>query len=210
MSPLEQQKAKQDGVFSKALREASNAFVQMGAHPRTLLHHSRRNDLIEQAIAKLQILKREGDAYHQLGQPAVKAASESIQDKSLEDDSKLEHVGFVKVDDAPVSYATLVFSDDDNGKFSLGINNPYEQVVKYSSSDTSVALVDEKTGVITPVGKGEVSIQVAFTKKGDCPRVEDCFGLVIEEASPDNITPSTDDSPQPKPNVAAPESGSEK
>lgn len=209
MSPLEQQKAKQDGVFSKALREASNAFVQMGAHPRTLLHHSRRNDLIEQAIAKLQILKREGDAYHQLGQPAVKATSESSQEKTLEDGSTLEHVGFVKVDDVPVPYATLVFSDDDNeGKFSLGINNPYEQAVKYSSSDTSVATVDEKTGVITPVGNGEVSIQVAFTKKGDYPRVEDSFGLVIEDASPDDASPSTDGSSQP--NVDAPEPSSEK
>lgn len=204
MSPLEQQKAKQDGVFSKALREASNAFVQMGAHPRTLLHHSRRNDLIEQAIAKLQILKREGDAYHQLGQPAMKATSESSQDKSLDDDSTLEHVGFVKVDDAPVSYATLVVSDDDSeGKLSLGINNPYEQIVKYSSSDTLVATVDEKTGVITPVGNGEVSIQVAFTKKGDYPRVEDSFGLVIDGASPDETSTSTDGSSQP------PESGSE-
>ncbi|EKO3992024.1 hypothetical protein DX541_12100 [Vibrio fluvialis] len=204
MSPLEQQKAKQDGVFSKALREASNAFVQMGAHPRTLLHHSRRNDLIEQAIAKLQILKREGDAYHQLGQPAMKATSESSQDKSLDDDSTLEHVGFVKVDDAPVSYATLVVSDDDSeGKLSLGIDNPYEQIVKYSSSDTLVATVDEKTGVITPVGNGEVSIQVAFTKKGDYPRVEDSFGLVIDGASPDETGTSTDGSSQP------PESGSE-
>ncbi|EGR2496686.1 Ig-like domain-containing protein [Vibrio cholerae] len=182
MNPLDQQKAKQDGVFSKALREASNAFVQMGGHPRTLLHHTRRNDLIEQVIAKLHILKREGDAYHQLGQPAVKATSESSQEKTLEDDSTLAHVGFVKVDDAPVSYATLVFSDDDNeGKFSLGINNPYEQIVKYSSSDESVATVDEKTGVITPVGNGEVTIHVAFTKKGEHPRVEDSFDLVIED-----------------------------
>ncbi|EKO3494055.1 hypothetical protein LO872_000703 [Vibrio fluvialis] len=209
MSPLEQQKSKQDGVFSKALREASNAFVQMGAHPRTLLHHSRRNDLIEQAIAKLQILKREGDAYHQLGQPAMKATSESSQDKSLDDDSTLEHVGFVKVDDAPVSYATLVVSDDDSeGKLSLGINNPYEQIVKYSSSDTSVATVDEKTGVITPVGNGEVSIQVAFTKKGDYPRVEDSFGLVIDGASPDETGTSTDGSSQP--NVDASDPSSEK
>ncbi|MEG7564527.1 Ig-like domain-containing protein [Vibrio cholerae] len=181
MNPLDQQKAKQDGVFSKALREASNAFVQMGGHPRTLLHHTRRNDLIEQVIAKLHILKREGDAYHQLGQPAVKATSESSQEKTLEDDSALEHVGFVKVDDAPVSYATLVFSDDNEGKFSLGINNPYEQIVKYSSSDESVATVDEKTGVITPVDNGEVTIHVAFTKKGEHPRVEDSFDLVIED-----------------------------
>ncbi len=209
MSPLEQQKAKQDGVFSKALREASNAFVQMGAHPRTLLHHSRRNDLIDQAIAKLQILKREGDAYHQLGQPAVKATSESIQDKSLEDDSTLEHVGFVKVDDAPIPYAALVLAEgSDDDKLSLGINNPYDQIVKYSSSDTSVATVDEKTGVITPVGNGEVSIQVAFTKKGDYPRVEDSFNLVIEDASPGDANASTDDSSQP--DVDAPEPGLDK
>ncbi|CAH8191633.1 conserved hypothetical protein [Vibrio aestuarianus] len=209
MNPIEQQKAKQDSVFSKALRDASNAFVQMGSHPRILLHHSRRNDLIAQAIAKLQILKREGDAYHQLGKPVVKATSESTQGKNLDGNSTWEHVGFVKMDDMPVPYATLVFSDGDNeGKFSLGINNPYEQVVKYSSSDTSVATVDEKTGVITPVGNGEVSIQVAFTKKGDYPRVEDSFGLVIEDASPNENVPSTDGSPQPS--IDAPESDSEK
>ncbi len=179
MTLLEQQKAKQDGVFTKALREASNAFVQMGGHPRTLLHHARRNELIEQAMAKLQILKREGDAYHQLGQPAVKAA------ENLDDDSTLEYVGFVKVDDAPIPYAALVLAEGcDDDKFSLGINNPYEQILKYSSSDESVATVDEKTGVITPVGNGEVTIHVAFTKKGEHPRVEDSFDLVIEDEQP--------------------------
>ncbi|NAW59320.1 MULTISPECIES: Ig-like domain-containing protein [unclassified Vibrio] len=171
MSPLEQHKAKQDGVFAKALREASNAFVQMGAHPRTLLHHSRRNDLIEQAIATLHILKREGDAYHQLGQPVAQTSPDV--------DSDEPHVGFVKVDDAPVRVSPLAKGGDEE-TFVLAINNPYEQIVKYSSSDTSVATVDEKTGVITPVGNGEVSIQVALTKKGDYPRVEDSVELVIE------------------------------
>ncbi len=180
MSPLEQQKAKQDGVFAKALRDTSNAFVQMGGHPRTLLHHTRRNELIEQAIAKLQILKREGDAYHQLGQPAPTVQAD-IDEEELK--AAVESVGFLTVDDSPVLYSTLAAEVKTDG-LSLALNNPYEQIVKYSSSDESVATVDEKTGVITPVGNGEVTIHVAFTKKGEHLRVEDSFDLVIEDEQP--------------------------
>ncbi len=180
MTPLEQQKAKQDAVFAKALRDASNAFVQMGGHPRTLLHHARRNELIEQTIAKLQTLKREGDAYHQLGQPASTVQVDT--DEELK--AAVESVGFLTADDdSPVLYSALEAEVRTSG-LSLALNNPYEQIVKYSSSDESVATVGEKTGVITPVGNGEVTIHVAFTKKGEHPRVEDSFDLVIEDEQP--------------------------
>lgn len=165
MSVLEQNKAKQDGVFAKALRQASTAFVQLGMHPRTLLHHARRDELIDKAIAALQAVKREGNAYHQLGHST---------------DSTDEHVGFVKVDDAPMLFSPLSDSGD---TFTLAINNPYDQTVKFTSSDESIATVDEKTGAITPVGNGDVTIHVAMTKKGDYPRIEDSFELVIESAS---------------------------
>ncbi len=181
MTPLEQQKAKQDAVFAKALRDASNAFVQMGGHPRTLLHHARRNELIEQTIAKLQILKREGDAYHQLGQPAPTVQADTDEEELK---AAVKPVGFLTADDdSPVLYSTLEAEVKTDG-LSLALNNPYEQIVKYSSSDESVATVDEKTGVITPVGNGEVTIHVAFTKKGEHPRVEDSFDLVIEDEQP--------------------------
>ncbi len=204
MSPLEQNKAKQDGVFAKALRAASNAFVQMGAHPRTLLHHSRRNDLIEQAIAKLIILKREGDAYHQLGQPAAQVASTP---EDSEGQSTLEFVGFRKADDAPVAFLELG-GDVQSGGLDLVLSNPYQQTVKYTSSDEAVATVDEKTGLITPVGHGEVTIHVALTKKGEYPRVEDSVDLVIEDVQQDDTESSPSDESQP--NIDTPESGSEK
>ncbi len=187
MTPLEQQKHKQDGVFAKALREASNAFVQMGGHPRTLLHHARRSHLIEQAIEKLHILKREGDAYHQLGQQA------SSTDSTLANDDK--PVGFYKTVDSSVTMSELMDEANKAGALeteglSLAISNPYKQTVKYSSSNESVATVDEKTGVITPIANGEVTIKVAFSKKGEYPRVEDSFDLVIEDI------PSSDSEPQ--------------
>ncbi|WP_172379789.1 Ig-like domain-containing protein [Vibrio sp. Vb339] len=205
MSPLEQQKAKQDGVFSKALRDASNAFVQMGAHPRTLLHHSRRNDLIEQAIAKLHLLKREGDAYHQMGNPALQATP------NIDAESKgkltIEPVGFRKVDDSPVVYSELGV-DVQNGGLNFVLNNPYEQIVKYTSSDESVATVDEKSGLITPVGDGEVTIHVALTKKGEYPRVEDSVGLVIADEPKEDSEPSPDGDAQSDNNAS--ESGLDK
>lgn len=188
MSPLEQQKSKQDGVFAKALREASTAFVQMGGHPRILLHHSRRNELIDNAIKALQSVKREGDAYHQLGKSALATTGNG---NLGEQDSKLEHVGFVKVDDAPV-LASHLSEASEGDTFVLAINNPYGQVVKFTSSDEAIALVDEKTGAITPVGNGEVSIKVAFNKKGEYPRVEDSFELVIDDA------PNGDDQSTPE------------
>ncbi|MFA0249214.1 Ig domain-containing protein [Vibrio sp. 10N.261.45.A4] len=205
MSPLEQQKAKQDGVFSKALRDASNAFVQMGAHPRTLLHHSRRNDLIEQAIAKLHTLKREGDAYHQMGKPALQATA-NIDDES-EDKLKLEPVGFRKVDDSPIVYSELGV-DVQSGGLNFVLNNPYEQIVKYTSSDEAVATVDEKLGLITPVGDGEVTIYVALTKKGEYPRVEDSVDLVIADEPKEDSEPSPDDEAQSDNNAS--ESGLDK
>ncbi|MEZ8502694.1 Ig domain-containing protein [Vibrio splendidus] len=207
MSPLEQQKAKQDGVFSKALRDASNAFVQMGAHPRTLLHHSRRNDLIEQAIAKLQLLKREGEAYHQLGQPIVEAKLKADVENNSDDNLKLEPVGFRKVDDSPVVYSELGV-DVQSGGLNLVLNNPYEQIVKYTSSDEAVATVDERSGLITPVSDGEVTIHVDLTKKGEYPRVEDSVGLVIADEPKEDSEPSPDGDAQSDNNAS--ESGSEK
>ncbi|MBD1572485.1 hypothetical protein HC725_04230 [Vibrio sp. S17_S38] len=180
MSPLEQQKSKQDGVFAKALRAASTAFVQMGGHPRILLHHSRRNELIDNAIKALQTVKREGDAYHQLGQSAPIVTDTELAD---DQDSPLEHVGFVKVDDTPM-LASVLSEDSNDETFSLAINNPYGQVVKFTSSNEAIATVDEKTGAITPIGNGEVSIKVAFNKKGEYPRIEDSFDLVIDDANP--------------------------
>lgn len=180
MSPLEQQKSKQDGVFAKALREASTAFVQMGGHPRTLLHHSRRDELIDKVISALQTVKREGNAYHQLGQAAPVTSTGSTDEQDL----ALEHVGFAKVDDAPMLASQLSASGDEEALI-LAINNPYGQVVKFTSSDEAIATVDEKTGAITPVANGEVSIKVAFNKKGEYPRVEDTFELVIDDVATD-------------------------
>lgn len=192
MSPLEQQKSKQDGVFAKALRAASTTFVQMGGHPRILLHHSRRNELIDNAIKALQMVKREGDAYHQLGQSAPIVTDTELAD---DQDSPLEHVGFVKVDDTPM-LASVLSEDSNDETFSLAINNPYGQVMKFTSSDEAIATVDEKTGAITPIANGEVSIKVAFNKKGEYPRVEDSFDLVIDDANPSDEAenePQSDD-----------------
>lgn len=192
MSPLEQQKSKQDGVFAKALRAASTAFVQMGGHPRILLHHSRRNELIDNAIKTLQTVKREGDAYHQLGQSAPIVTDTELAD---DQDSPLEHVGFVKVDDTPM-LASVLSEDSNDETFSLAINNPYGQVVKFTSSNEAIATVDEKTGAITPIANGEVSIKVAFNKKGEYPRIEDSFDLVIDDANPSDEAenePQSDD-----------------
>ncbi len=194
MSPLEQNKAKQDRVFAKALREASNAFVQMGAHPRTLLHHSRRNDLIEQAIAKLHTLKREGDAYHQIGQPAAQVAAKA-EDSKEASTSTLKPVGFRKADEAAVAYSELGFDIQSNG-LNLVLDNPYEQSVKYTSSNEAVATVDEKSGLITPVGNGEVVIHVALAKKGQYPRVEDRVELVIGDEPKDEPEPASNDASQ--------------
>ena len=109
--------------------------------------------------------------------------------------------------------------DVQSGGLNLVLNNPYQQSVKYTSSDEAVATVDEKSGLITPVGHGDVTIHVALTKKGEYPRVEDSVELVIEDALQDKTELSPNDIPQDgagaspsngsQPNIDTPESGAE-